>query len=78
MEVSIVKAGMQTTVQDLGRRGHLAEGVPVGGAADPFALRIANLLVGNAEDAPALEITLIGPELRFAEDAWIAVCGARF
>jgi antagonist of KipI len=78
MDVSVVRAGMQTTVQDLGRRGHLAEGVPAGGAADPFALRVANLLVGNAEDLPALEVTLIGPELEFAEAAWIAVCGARF
>jgi antagonist of KipI len=78
MEVTVIRAGMLTTVQDLGRRGHLSEGVPVGGAADPFALRVANLLVGNAEDAPALEITLIGPELEFGEAAWIAVCGARF
>jgi antagonist of KipI len=78
MEVNVIRAGMLTTVQDLGRRGHLAEGVPFGGAADPFALRVANLLVGNAEDAPALEVTLTGPELEFPEAAWIAVCGARF
>jgi antagonist of KipI len=78
MEINVIRAGMLTTVQDLGRRGHLAEGVPFGGAADPFALRVANLLVGNAEDAPALEITLTGPELEFPEAAWIAVCGARF
>lgn len=74
----VIRAGMLTTVQDLGRRGHLAEGVPLGGAADPFALRVANLLVGNPEDAPALEITLTGPDLEFAEAAWVAVCGARF
>jgi antagonist of KipI len=78
MEVSVIRAGMLTTVQDLGRRGHLSEGVPFGGAADPFALRVANLLVGNAEDAPALEVTLTGPELEFPEAAWLAVCGARF
>ncbi|HEY4989932.1 MAG TPA: biotin-dependent carboxyltransferase family protein [Opitutaceae bacterium] len=78
MDVAIVRAGMQTTVQDLGRKGHLAEGVPFGGAADTFALRVANLLVGNAEDAPALEITLTGPELEFQQAAWVAVCGAKF
>ena len=78
MEMRVIRAGMLTTVQDLGRRGHLAEGVPAGGAADPFAFRVANLLVGNPEDAPALEITLTGPELEFAEAAWVAVCGARF
>jgi antagonist of KipI len=78
MDVKVHRAGMLTTVQDLGRRGHLAEGVPIGGAVDPFALRVANLLVGNPEDSPALEITLTGPELEFQEAAWIAVCGARF
>jgi len=78
MELRVIRAGMLTTVQDLGRRGHMAQGVPVGGAVDPFALRVANLLVGNREDAPALEITLTGPELEFAEGAWVAVCGARF
>jgi antagonist of KipI len=78
MDVTVIRAGMQTTVQDLGRSGHLAEGVPHGGAADPFAHRVANLLVGNAEDSPALEVTLTGPELEFGEAAWIAVCGARF
>jgi antagonist of KipI len=78
MDVAILRAGMQTTVQDLGRKGHMAEGVPFGGAADPFALRVANLLVGNPEGAPALELTLTGPELEFAGAAWVAVCGAQF
>ncbi|HMD61032.1 MAG TPA: biotin-dependent carboxyltransferase family protein [Opitutaceae bacterium] len=78
MEIRVIRAGMLTTVQDLGRRGHLAEGVPCGGAADPFALRVANLLVGNHEGEAALEITLTGPELEFSEAAWVAVCGARF
>jgi antagonist of KipI len=78
MEVAVIRAGMQTTLQDLGRRGHLAEGVPAGGAADSFAHAVANLLVGNAESAPALEATMTGPELEFGEDAWVVVCGARF
>jgi antagonist of KipI len=78
MEVTAERAGMMTTVQDLGRRGHLSEGVAVGGAVDTFSLRVANLLVGNPEDAPALEVTLIGPSLRFSETAWVAACGARF
>ena len=78
MEIKVIRAGMLTTVQDLGRRGHLSDGVPNGGAADPFALRVANLLVGNAEGAAGLEITLTGPELEFSEAAWVAVGGARF
>ncbi|HEY1763855.1 MAG TPA: biotin-dependent carboxyltransferase family protein [Opitutaceae bacterium] len=78
MALRVVHPGLLTTVQDLGRRGHLGEGVPVGGAADSFALRVANLLVGNSENTAGLEITLNGPELAFDEPAWLAVCGARF
>ncbi len=74
----IARAGMLTTVQDLGRTGHRAAGVPSGGAMDAFALRVANLLVGNAEDAAALELTLIGPEIIFSRDTVIAVTGAEF
>ena len=74
--VEIVRPGMFSTVQDLGRPGHRALGVPLGGAADSFALRLANLLVGNAEDAAALEFTLVGPVLRFLRDALVAIAGA--
>ena len=76
--VEVVRPGLLTTVQDLGRRGHRAEGVPLSGAMDAFALRLANLLVGNAEDAAVLEVTLLGPELVFTAAATIAVCGAEF
>jgi len=78
MEMTVVRAGMLTTVQDLGRSGHRATGLPSGGAADTFALRMANLLVGNPEDAAALECTLVGPELVFSADTIIAVGGAAF
>jgi antagonist of KipI len=78
MEMTVIRAGMLTTVQDLGRPGHRDAGVPLGGAADPLALRIANLLVGNPENAAALEITLSGPELEFSEEATLAVGGAEF
>ena len=78
MEIRIHRPGMLTTVQDLGRPGRRAEGVSPGGAADPFAMRVANLLVGNPEDAAGLEVTLVGPELEFSEPGWIACCGARF
>jgi len=78
MEVTFLRAGMMTTIQDLGRRGHRSEGVPAGGAVDPYALRVANLLVGNPEGAPALEITLLGPELEFNAATWVAVGGATF
>lgn len=70
------RAGMLTTVQDRGRRTARRYGVPVGGAMDEFALRVANLLVGNAEDAAALECTVAGPDVSFTADTWVAVCGA--
>ncbi|MFK7695583.1 biotin-dependent carboxyltransferase family protein [Paenibacillus sp. HJGM_3] len=72
----VQQAGLLTTVQDLGRAGYQRYGVPVGGAVDAFALETANALVGNAPDAAALEITLLGPVLAFRADALIAVCGA--
>jgi antagonist of KipI len=78
MEMTFVRGGMLTTVQDLGRPGHRAAGVRAGGAMDPFALRVANFLVGNAEAAAAFELTLIGPEIVFSADGLIAVAGAEF
>jgi antagonist of KipI len=69
---------MFTTVQDLGRTGHRAQGVPLSGAADPFALRLANLLVGNHGNEAGLEFTLVGPEVRFLHDTVIAIGGAEF
>ena len=74
----IVQAGMWTTVQDLGRVGQRAAGVPVSGALDTMAARIANLLVGNAENAAVLELTLLGPEIEFLTAGWIALTGAIF
>jgi antagonist of KipI len=78
MDVKIVRAGMLTTVQDLGRKGYRAAGVPLSGAMDSFALRVANLLVGNPENAPVLEFTLTGPEIVFSEDALVALGGGDF
>ena len=74
----ILAPGMLTTVQDLGRFGWAHHGVSASGAADPLALRAANLLAGNAENAAALEMTLVGAEIVFDEDAVIAVTGSDF
>ena len=76
--ITIVKPGLLTTIQDLGRWGHQVVGVPVAGPMDMFSHRLANQLVANAEDAAALEITLIGPELEFETDARVAATGAIF
>ena len=73
--LKIIKGGLQTTVQDLGRSGFQKYGVIASGAMDPFAHRMANLLVGNSDNAAALEITMIGPTLEFQEETFIALCG---
>ncbi|QKY70340.1 biotin-dependent carboxyltransferase family protein [Lentibacillus sp. CBA3610] len=70
------KTGLQTTVQDLGRQGLQQYGVVASGAMDPFALQVANVLVGNRRDEAALEIALMGPELDVLSSAVIAICGA--
>jgi antagonist of KipI len=75
MGMKVIKPGILTTVQDLGRVGYQKYGVVVSGAMDPFALRAANILLGNDDNTPGLEITMIGPSLRFQKDAWISICG---
>ena len=67
--------GFLTTVQDLGRPGLAAYGLPASGAADPLALRIGNRLVGNLDGAAALEMTLVGCAVRFEADACVALAG---
>jgi len=73
----VLEGGTQTTVQDYpGRLGFWHVGVPPSGPMDSLALRLANRLVGNGSDAPALEMTGIGAKLRFDADAVVAICGA--
>jgi antagonist of KipI len=78
LKIDITRAGFLTSVQDLGRLGFRQFGVSVGGALDSHALRVANLLVGNAESAAGLEITLGGLRLRFVDDRIVAWCGGEF
>jgi antagonist of KipI len=76
--VVVVKPGMLTTVQDSGRWGLQARGVPVGGPMDGVSHRLANALVRNPPAAAGLEITLLGPELEFDDERVVAVAGAQF
>ena len=77
MSIAVLAPGLLTTVQDGGRPGHAGIGVGAAGAMDSVALRLANILVGNVENAPTLEITLRGPRLHFDGDSVIAVAGAQ-
>jgi len=74
--LTVVGAGLLTTVQDEGRWGHQASGVSVAGALDHVSARVANALVGNPRGAAMLEVTLVGPELRLDCPARVAVAGA--
>lgn len=76
MTFEVIKPGLLTTIQDLGRPGYFHLGIPEGGAMDRAAMRIANMLVGNPEEAAGLEAVFMGPELKFNEDALVAVSGA--
>jgi antagonist of KipI len=73
--LQIHKEGLQTTIQDLGRRGFQKYGVIVSGVMDPYAHRIANVLVGNQETDATIEITLVGPQLTFLEDCLFSLTG---
>lgn len=72
----MLRGGLQTSVQDAGAEGYARHGVPERGALDVVSLRLANMLVGNAPSAAALEMTLDGPHLLFEHAALVAVCGA--
>ena len=78
MAVKVLKPGLSTTVQDLGRPGYYDIGIPLSGGMDRLALKAANLLVGNKENAAVLEAVFMGPELEFTEDATVAVTGFSF
>ena len=74
--IEVIEPGILTTVQDRGRYGYQRYGVPVSGAMDVFSLRAANILAGNDQGAACLEMTVLGPKLRFLSNTWIAVTGA--
>src|SRR5438876_4482277 len=76
--IEVLEPGLFSTVQDLGREGFGPMGVSPSGAADLIALRLGNRLVGNAEGAAALEMTLLGGTFAFPEGAIVALTGSDF
>jgi len=76
VSITVLKPGLQTTIQSRPRIGLRHLGVPASGAADPLSLALANRLTGNAWDTPALEATLLGPTLRFKVPCAFAMTGA--
>lgn len=74
--ISVLSPGLLTTVQDRGRPGHRASGMPVAGAVDRLSLAAANLIAGNDPWAAALEMTLVGGTFRFEGEVVAALAGA--
>jgi biotin-dependent carboxylase-like uncharacterized protein len=78
MGIRILKGGIMTTVQDLGRTGYQSQGFSVAGVMDVRSFKIANLLLDNPENEAVLEFTLIGPVLEFTSATIIAITGGDF
>jgi biotin-dependent carboxylase-like uncharacterized protein len=76
MAIRVGQPGLLSTVQDSGRFGEYALGMPPSGAMDMFSYEVGNFLVRNEEGEAGLELTYFGPELTFTEDALIALTGA--
>lgn len=74
--IKVIKPGLMTTVQDNGRWGYQAFGMPVAGAMDGAAFKVANMLLGNDENQAALEFTMMGGEYEFTKDCFVAITGA--
>lgn len=73
--IEILKPGLASTIQDAGRWGYQAFGVPVSGAVDDFSLQLANLLVGNSPEKAGIEFMLLGPAIKFHCPTFIAITG---
>ncbi len=73
--MTITKPGLLTTIQDSGRFGFQKFGITASGAADPLSHRLANLLAGNDEHLPTMEMTMIGPSMIFHKHTLISICG---
>jgi len=75
-EIEVLQPGLFSTIQDPGRKGFLKYGIPMSGVMDIYAAKIANLILRNPPDSAILEITQMGPKLRFSDPVKISICGA--
>ncbi len=75
-EIEILHSGLLSTIQDQGRFGYRKFGVPVSGAMDKYAAQLANVILQNSPDCAVIEITQMGPKLKFSGKAQIVVTGA--
>ena len=78
MSIKVLKGGMQTSIQDLGRPNLMHLGIAQGGVMDALSASLANKLVGNPVTHPVIEVCMLGPALEFSQDMSIAISGAKF
>ena len=74
--ILVISPGLQTSIQDLGRKGYRRYGVPIAGAMDKYSAILANKLLNNKEGFPVMEITQIGPKIFFEDETQIVITGA--
>lgn len=74
--VKILNKGLLTSIQDLGRQGYQRYGVPISGVMDEYSHKIANMLVGNTLAEATVEVTMLGPKIKFLDQQKIAITGA--
>ena len=74
--ILILSEGMLSSIQDLGRKGYRAYGVPISGAMDKYSAILANKLLNNEEGLPVMEMTLLGPKIMFEDHTLIVLTGA--
>ncbi|MGM0392261.1 MAG: biotin-dependent carboxyltransferase family protein [Bacteroidota bacterium] len=75
-EIEVLQPGLFSTIQDLGRYGFLKYGVPLSGTMDTYAVKMGNLILNNPVNSAVLEITQMGPKLKFNATAKIVITGA--
>jgi len=74
--ILVLSSGLQTTIQDLGRKGYRSYGVPISGAMDKYSAILANKLLNNGEELPVMELSQMGPKILFEDDTLIVITGA--
>ncbi|MFN4762540.1 biotin-dependent carboxyltransferase family protein [Gillisia sp. Q332] len=75
-EIEVLQPGLFSTIQDLGRYGFLKYGVPLSGNMDSYASKMGNLILNNPVNSAVLEITQMGPKLKFNASAKVVITGA--
>ena len=75
MSITIIKPGISSSIQDLGRWGYQQFGVPIGGAMDKVSASLANAICGNDEHEAVIEMTLHGTRILLNEPTYCAIVG---